>query len=194
MRSSELLVTRSARRQHAEVAHATGRRLGPGRADRREASFDWLALVFTAVACGIAGALLWCALAPSSAAAGLAHVVFRPLCHQLPARSFHVAGGVLPVCHRCTGLYVGLAAGAAAAWCGWWRAPTSRAFWAVALAPMLVSPALDWVWLQTASGAWFGGLGAWAVVRSLRRRPASRTALDVKDGDPWTTKTTTCRV
>lgn len=29
------------------------------------------------------------------------------VCHQLPDRSFHIAGVQLPVCARCTGLYLG---------------------------------------------------------------------------------------
>ena len=33
------------------------------------------------------------------------------VCHQLPDRSFHVSGIQLPVCARCTGLYLGAAAG-----------------------------------------------------------------------------------
>jgi uncharacterized membrane protein len=34
------------------------------------------------------------------------------VCHQLPERSFHVAGMQLPICARCTGLYGGALAGA----------------------------------------------------------------------------------
>ena len=37
--------------------------------------------------------------------------VFSPLCHQIPERSFHLAGYPLAVCARCTGLYVGGLAG-----------------------------------------------------------------------------------
>jgi uncharacterized membrane protein len=37
--------------------------------------------------------------------------VFAALCHQMPERSFHVAGYQLAVCARCTGLYVGGLAG-----------------------------------------------------------------------------------
>lgn len=36
---------------------------------------------------------------------------FSGLCHQIPERSFHVAGHALAVCARCLGLYAGLAAG-----------------------------------------------------------------------------------
>lgn len=36
------------------------------------------------------------------------------VCHQLPERSFHVAGVQLPVCARCTGLYASALVGALA--------------------------------------------------------------------------------
>jgi uncharacterized membrane protein len=37
----------------------------------------------------------------------IAWLVFRPLCHQDPARSFWIAGQPLPVCARCLGIYIG---------------------------------------------------------------------------------------
>ncbi len=37
---------------------------------------------------------------------------FHAVCHQLPDRSFHLGGAPLAVCHRCTGIYAGLFAGA----------------------------------------------------------------------------------
>ena len=36
---------------------------------------------------------------------------FSPLCHQISERSFHVEGHAFAVCARCTGIYVGFAAG-----------------------------------------------------------------------------------
>lgn len=36
---------------------------------------------------------------------------FSPLCHQISERSFHVEGQAFAVCARCTGIYVGFAAG-----------------------------------------------------------------------------------
>lgn len=38
------------------------------------------------------------------------------ICHQIPERSFHLAGFQLPVCARCLGIYVGVWAGAAYLW------------------------------------------------------------------------------
>ncbi len=38
---------------------------------------------------------------------GLIYLFFRPICHQIPSRSFHLLGHQLAVCHRCTGIYAG---------------------------------------------------------------------------------------
>ena len=35
------------------------------------------------------------------------------ICHQLPERSFHLAGFQLPVCARCLGIYIGVSGGVA---------------------------------------------------------------------------------
>jgi hypothetical protein len=45
----------------------------------------------------------------------LVYAVGALVCHQLPARSFQLWGRQLPVCARCTGIYIG-AALAAIAW------------------------------------------------------------------------------
>jgi uncharacterized membrane protein len=37
---------------------------------------------------------------------------FSGICHQIPERSFYLAGAVLPVCARCLGLYSGFLLGA----------------------------------------------------------------------------------
>ncbi len=71
--------------------------------------------------------LLWSAgilLTPVAAAsppllsrvAAAFYLVGGAVCHQRPERSFHWRGVQLPVCGRCTGLYVAAAAGSLAAW------------------------------------------------------------------------------
>jgi uncharacterized membrane protein len=68
-----------------------------------------------------AGALLVMALivaAPVSAAEGhsyfakLTYQTFGHVCHQIPDRSFFIAGHPLAVCARCTGIYAGFLAAA----------------------------------------------------------------------------------
>jgi uncharacterized membrane protein len=79
------------------------------------------------------------------------------VCHQRPARSFHLAGAQLPVCARCTGLYVSGALGAVlAAWRVWPRRAMSFSSWRVVLAwaaaPTVVTIAAEWWQPATSSG------------------------------------------
>lgn len=46
--------------------------------------------------------------APSS----ILYLVFSGVCHQIPERSFDIAGFPIAVCHRCSSIYLGLLAGA----------------------------------------------------------------------------------
>ena len=93
-----------------QVAAGAGSGVSRGRA--------WAAWALTA-----GGALLFAGLlfsAPLAASAGheaAARTVYRALyfvCHQMPERSFHVAGHPLAVCARCAGIYFGFAAAALA--------------------------------------------------------------------------------
>jgi uncharacterized membrane protein len=36
------------------------------------------------------------------------YLLFSPICHQMPNRSFYISGFALAVCHRCSGIYLGL--------------------------------------------------------------------------------------
>jgi uncharacterized membrane protein len=68
------------------------------------------------------GAGLWCTLlfAPSLLAAAGIHSpafdegvyrFFRPICHQMDERSWHLLGRAVAVCHRCSSIYIGFFAG-----------------------------------------------------------------------------------
>jgi uncharacterized membrane protein len=67
-----------------------------------------VSLIALAIIVAIVGAPL--ALANGhTTLAGDIYKGFSFLCHQLPDRSFHLAGHQFAVCSRCTGLYVGFA-------------------------------------------------------------------------------------
>ena len=48
---------------------------------------------------------------PPSSVLGKAHVVGYAICHQIPERSFTIAGRQLPLCARCTGTFLGVILG-----------------------------------------------------------------------------------
>jgi|GEM_PF-5580863 uncharacterized membrane protein len=66
-----------------------------------------------------AGCFLWLAAVFFAAYArgqglggfGVLYGCFGSVCHQIPERSFSAFGAVLPVCHRCLGLYTGFTVG-----------------------------------------------------------------------------------
>ena len=87
------------------------------------------------------------------------------ICHQIPERSFHLAGFQLPVCARCLGIYLGVSGGVAYAWL---RPITGRAMLAtparefrrlavVAAAPTVLTVALE------AAGFWHPSNGTRAL-------------------------------
>jgi uncharacterized membrane protein len=65
----------------------------------------WLVLV---VALLVIGTFL---LSPPWTVLGKADLIGYAICHQIPERSFHIAGQQLPLCARCTGIYMGALAG-----------------------------------------------------------------------------------
>jgi uncharacterized membrane protein len=80
---------------------------------------------------------------------------YRPLCHQLPWRSFWLDGQPLALCARCTGLYLGGFLGLlAAAFVPAWRRRAPRLPWlAVAVIPTVVD--------VVAGSIGFAGLPDW---------------------------------
>ena len=85
-------------------------------------------------------------------AAALTYLGAGYVCHQRPERSFHLDGRQLPVCARCTGLYLAAPLGLAAVMLMRRRgAADDRAYrrWRVAIVaaavPTVISVGLEWI-------------------------------------------------
>jgi uncharacterized membrane protein len=103
----------------------------------------------------------------------IGHVV----CHQLPARSFHVWMTSLPVCARCTGIYAGAAATAivlalmprTSVEARSVRVDPKRVL-LLALVPTALTLMFEWTtgvmpqhWVRAAAGVPLGAAVAWAI-------------------------------
>jgi len=80
---------------------------------------------------------------------------FAPVCHQLPERSWVWHGMQMAVCHRCTGIYVGLWLGVLAFpfmvhWDTWLRV-RAKGLLVLALLPAAIDWVIPWVgfWQNT---------------------------------------------
>ena len=96
----------------------------------------------------------------------IGHVV----CHQLPARSFHLWMTSLPVCARCTGIYVGAAVSAIALLRVRVREANPRAVLLVAMLPTAATLVFEWTtsvmpphWIRALAGVPLGAAVAWAI-------------------------------
>jgi uncharacterized membrane protein len=99
------------------------------------------------------------------------YVVGHLVCHQLPARSFHLWMTPLPVCARCTGIYVA-AALTAIVLRGQFVTPRSNPKVVVlaALVPTAATLVFEWTtgvmpphWVRAAAGIPLGAAVAWAI-------------------------------
>lgn len=109
---------------------------------------------------GLAVVLLWAAaivVAPVAKAAGLFSIssplysFYHYICHQIPERSFHIAGEQFGVCSRCSGVYFGLFLGFAVY--PLWRnieevEPLARLWLFLSMVPIAVD------WSLTVYGIW----------------------------------------
>jgi uncharacterized membrane protein len=108
-----------------------------------------------------------------------AYTIGHLVCHQLPERSFHLAALPLPVCARCTGIYLG-AALAAVLGVAWGPADkraghdagsaAARIVLIVAALPTLATLVYEWTtgempshWTRAATGAALGAAVAWII-------------------------------
>jgi uncharacterized membrane protein len=83
----------------------------PQRVSRRRPLFMWA--VVTTAAWLFTSLIVIAPLAQANAHPYLAYTLYQGfghVCHQMPERSFFIAGHQLAVCARCTGLYFGFAA------------------------------------------------------------------------------------
>ena len=93
-----------------------------------------------------------------------AYLVGSLICHQRPERSFHLAGAQLPVCARCTGLYLGAALGLVA-WVAMaqrrsstWPRASAITTLAVSGAPTAFTVATAWLGLLDPPNIWRAAL------------------------------------
>jgi uncharacterized membrane protein len=125
--------------------------------------------------------------------AGTLYAFCSLICHQLPARSFHVAGAQLPVCARCFGIYAGAAAALVAALplvrsrqpspgpsAAMFSARDPRHLIVAGAVPTAVTVILEsaGIWstsnvVRAATGALLGAALAWTLAQAVRHgRPA----------------------
>lgn len=99
------------------------------------------------------------------------------ICHQRTERSFALSGFQMPVCARCSGLYLSGAIGALLAWGSRVRRPLvhTRAILAVAAVPTAVTFGLEFLGVTAFSNGArvlaalpLGAVGGWVFVRMLR--------------------------
>jgi uncharacterized membrane protein len=75
-----------------------------------------VAAFLTPIPAAILAASTLCAWAIANGASMRWRLLFRLLCHGIPSRCFELFGVPMPICARCTGIYLGLLAGLLAFW------------------------------------------------------------------------------
>ena len=103
------------------------------------------------------------------------------VCHQRVERTFRISGAPMPVCARCTGIYLSGALGALAAWLTLPTMPrrTRTAILAAAV-PTIVTVVLEWAGMMQPGNAGraiaavpIGAACGWIFVRLLRAEAAA---------------------
>lgn len=127
--------------------------------------------VLIGAALGLASAPLF---EPDGLLGALGHFAFHGLCHQLPERSFAIGGAVMGICHRCSGLYAGVALGGLLGALGARVDPASRPIWIATGGLMLAQVALGWLFdaldlwpLRVLTGLVLGGWGGLALASAF---------------------------
>ncbi len=105
-------------------------------------------------------------------AAAFLYLMFSPVCHQIPDRCFSFSGQAWAVCHRCSGIYLGMFLALLTPFtaAGFLRSAWETRVWVLVLAaPMLIdvaAPHLGW-WVSTPLSRFATGMAFGALISSL---------------------------
>jgi len=153
-------------------------------------------ILVTAISLAILAAIICAPLTLSYGYTRFASAIYKTfsyVCHQIPERSFHLAGHKFGVCSRCTGLYSGFALAALVypLTRSLKRTDTPRIFWLLlAAGPLAIDFSLGYFslwqnthWSRFVTGALLGSVAVFYIVPGLvelssalirsRKRPGS---------------------
>ena len=161
----------------AAVVERNSLTVEPTRGDR----FAVVIWAFTAtIALAVLALIITAPLAQAGNHTGFSSTIYTAfsfICHQIPERSFHVAGHQFAVCSRCTGLYAGFALAALIYPLArsLKRSDTPRRIWLIlAAVPLLIDFALGYfsIWENThlsrfLTGALLSSLAVFYVMPGL---------------------------
>jgi uncharacterized membrane protein len=102
-----------------------------------------------------------------------AYLFFSGICHQIPERSFWISGHPLAVCHRCTGVYVGLFLGSLIVMRWIHQSPRIRRNWVIAaIVPLFLDAILPYLglWTNSPFSRFFTGLLFGTITSELLAR------------------------
>ena len=132
----------------------------------------------------LVGSVVWAAAIPLTAYAAsrpsaassvyafalTVYAIGHAICHQLPARSFHLWMVALPVCARCTGIYVGAAITAIALTRVHPPRGNAKVVLLLAFLPTAATLVFEWTtgitpanWIRAFAGLPLGAAVAWAI-------------------------------
>jgi uncharacterized membrane protein len=112
------------------------------------------------------------------------YLLFSPVCHQIPGRSFSLFGYSLAVCHRCSGIYIGMFLGCFLDIRVMHRYGRERRFWVLsAIAPIAIDVLAPFagLWNNTAFSRFSTGLLFGIMISSLVVRGFAEFVQDA----PW---------
>jgi uncharacterized membrane protein len=117
-------------------------------------------------------------------ASSVLYLLFTPICHQIAERSFTLLGYPLAVCHRCSGIYIGMFLGCFFNIHAMHRHGRARRFWVLsALAPIVLDVLAPFagLWNNTVFSRFSTGLLFGIIISSLVVRGFTEFAHE----SPW---------